>query len=92
MDFRTADEAGLRGLPDPDVLELTAGEDRVLVTHDVRSMPGHFAEHVRAGKGSAGVFLIPDRVPVALAIDDLVLIWSASDAAEWRNRLVWLPL
>jgi len=92
MDFRTAEEAALRGLPDPDVLELAAGEDRVLVTHDVRSMPGHFAEFVRAGMGSAGVFLIPDRVPVAVAIDDLVLIWSASDAAEWRNRLVWLPL
>jgi hypothetical protein len=26
------------------------------------------------------------------AIEELVLIWSASEAEEWMNRLLWIPL
>lgn len=33
------DEAGLQGVPDPDVLEKAAHEGRMLVTHDQRRMP-----------------------------------------------------
>jgi hypothetical protein len=39
-----------------------------------------------------GVFLIPQSLPRSRAIDELVLIWSASEADEWHNLLVWLPL
>jgi hypothetical protein len=28
----------------------------------------------------------------AAAIEELVLIWSASEADEWTNRLLWIPL
>jgi predicted nuclease of predicted toxin-antitoxin system len=44
IDFQTADEANLRGLPDPQVLALAAQENRILVTHDRRTMPRHFAD------------------------------------------------
>lgn len=30
--------------------------------------------------------------PIAVAIEELVLIWSASESDEWMNRLVWIPL
>jgi hypothetical protein len=32
-EFRTADEAQIRGLPDPEVLAATAREGRILVSH-----------------------------------------------------------
>ena len=48
--------------------------------------------NVNAEKHSAGVMLIPQRLDIGAAIDDLQLIWLASDASEWENRLVWLPL
>ena len=74
------------------MLALAAGQKRVLVSHDVGTMPDHFLAFRKAGKQSAGVFLISQSVPVARAIDDLLLIWLASGAPEWDDRLVWLPL
>ena len=46
IDFQTADAASLRRIPDPEVLALAAQEDRILVTHDRRTMPRHFAEFI----------------------------------------------
>jgi len=78
--------------PDPIVLALAAADDRILVSHDVHTMPGHFADFVRSAGSSPGLFLIPQRLPVVESIEQIVLIWSVSEAEEWRNTLVWLPL
>jgi len=64
----------------------------VVVSHDVGTMPIHFGAYVAAGKKSAGLFLVPQSLDVKTAIDELLLIWLASEASEWVNRLVWLPL
>ena len=46
IDIKTGFEAGLQGVPDPNVLDKAADEGRVLVTHDHRTMPRHFAEFI----------------------------------------------
>jgi len=92
VDFQTAQAAGLRGMTDAEVLVLAAEGQRVLASHDVGTMPVHFRAFRKAGKRSAGVFLIPQRLDIGTAIDELLLIWFASEAAEWENRLEWLPL
>lgn len=92
LDFLTAQAAGLRGMNDPEVLTLAAERQRVVVSHDVGTMPAHFRAFRSAGKQSSGVFLIPQRLDVGTAIDELLLIWLASEASEWLDRLVWLPL
>ena len=91
IDFKTANEAGLEGLKDPDVLALAAAEDRILVTHDIRFMPGHFAAFIQAAT-SPGVFLIPQNLPIAVAVEELLLLWSATESSEWINQIVCLPL
>jgi hypothetical protein len=35
--------------------------------------------------------MIPQNVPMAEAIDSLVLVWAASDSEEWVNRIASLP-
>lgn len=91
IDFRSADEARLRGVPDPQVLALAAEEGRILVTHDRRTMPRHFAEFIRE-HNSPGVFIIGQNVSVRAAIEELLIVWAASDREEWRNLIVALPL
>ena len=54
-------------------------------------MPGHFA-HYTTGATSSGVILLRAAIPISTAIEELSLIWSASDAEEWANRLMWIPL
>lgn len=92
LDFLTAYEAGLRGLDDLRVLALAAEQKRVLVSHDVGTMPAHFRAFRDAGKQCGGVVLIPQSLDIGTAINELLLVWMASEAAEWENRLVWLPL
>lgn len=92
LDFLTAQSGGLRGMNDPEVLALAAEHQRVLVSHDVGTMPAHFRAFRNAGKRSAGIFLVPQSLDVRTAIDELLLIWLASEASEWENRLEWLPL
>jgi len=92
LDFLTAQAAQLRGMSDPEVLELAAQQQRVLVSHDVGTMPSHFSAFKKSGKQSSGVFLIPQSFDVGMAIDELLLVWLASEASDWKDRLVWLPL
>jgi len=90
IDFRlTAGE--LRSLTDPEVLALAASEGRILVSHDRKTMPRAFAEFV-ASTHSPGVFIISQKVDHLAAIEALVLVWAASEAEEWANRICTLPL
>jgi predicted nuclease of predicted toxin-antitoxin system len=73
LDFQTAAAAGLVGVRDPEVLALAARDGRVLVTHDQKTMPRHVAAFV-ATTTSPGVLIIPQRLPIATAVEDLLLI------------------
>lgn len=92
VDFLTAQVAGLRGLHDSEVLALAAEQGRVLVSHDVGTMPAHFRRFRESGKRSAGLFMVPQHLSVGAAISELLLIWCSSELHEWENRLIWLPL
>jgi hypothetical protein len=92
IDFLSANDADLEGVPDPEVLALAAAQDRILVSHDFQTMPRHFGDFLQAGNSSPGVLLVPQRLPVGAAIEELVLIWAASDAGEWQNRILRIPL
>lgn len=91
IDFQTASEAGLGRLSDPEVLSIAAGQDRILVSHDRRTMPLHFAAFIQ-NNTSPGVFIVAQNVSVRKAIDELLLIWSCSKREEWTNLLVDVPL
>jgi len=91
IDMRTATAANLAGLKDPDVLATAAGENRVLVTHDHRTMPRHFAEFVRT-TASPGLIVVSQSLPVREVADDLILIWAATRPEELVNRITYLPI
>ena len=92
MDFLTANEAKLEGVPDPKVLALAAQQERILVSHDFQTMPQHFGDFLQTHGSSPGVLLVPQYLPIGEAIEELVLIWGASDAGEWENRILRIPL
>ncbi len=78
IDFLSAQRAALDGTSDPAVLGIAASQGRILVTHDFRTMPNHFAEFLAAGGSSPGGFLVKQHTPLASVIEDLVLVWTAS--------------
>lgn len=91
IDFRTAADAGLCGIDDLEVLARAAAEGRVLVSHDRKTMPRHFSEFT-ARQTSPGLIIVPQSLSVTAVVNDLILIWSATEAAEWVNRIGLLPL
>jgi len=91
FDFQTAHEVGLAGVADPEVLAIAAQAGRVLLTHDVRTMPQHFASFIEEHR-SSGVLVVPQSLPRRGVVEDLLLIWGAMESEEWINRIMSLPL
>ena len=91
IDIQSAKAAGIPSLDDLEVLRIAALSDRILVSQDRRTMPAHFARYATLAR-SPGVLLLRETVSIVAAIEDLLLIWSASERDDWVNHLVWIPL
>ncbi|MEH2359390.1 MULTISPECIES: DUF5615 family PIN-like protein [unclassified Nostoc] len=91
IDFQTALAAGLEGVKDSEVLAIAAQQRRILVSHDRKTMPSEFAEFITSNH-SAGVIIISQKLPVEVAIEELLIIWAISSAEEWVDRIAKLPL
>lgn len=90
IDFQSANEAGLEGIKDPEVLAIAAQDGRVLVTHDRKTMPIEFGQFITS-QTSSGVLILSQNLPISEAIDAILLIWEASTAEEWINQIVTFP-
>jgi hypothetical protein len=91
VDFIDADDGAVIGLPDPDVIGVAAESGRILVSHDRKTMPGHFARF-RGTRSCPGIIIVSQDLDIGAAIEDLLLIWAATDAEEWVDRLGFVPL
>ena len=80
------------GSDDPKLLAFCEQVGRLLVSLDRASMPDHVAAHISSGGRTSGVLLVTRRCSWRNLLDDLILIWSASEADEWRDTLHYLPL
>ena len=91
IDFKTATEAGLEGLPDSEILARSSFENRILVTHDRRTMPQHFARFIQESE-CPGVIVVSKKLEISAVIDELILIWAAAEAEEFTNSIKLFPL
>ena len=91
IDILDVKNADLRGTTDPALLELAAQESRIVVTHDRRTMTRYFLERAAAGKSTPGIFIVPQRAAIGEIVETLLLVWTASQAEEWRDQVVFLP-
>ena len=92
IDIVTVQGLGLRSTPDPEVLQWAADHGRVLVTQDVNTMTRYLFEAMRSGGPTPGVLFISRDVTIRQAIEDLLLVWTATTAEEWAGRYDFLPL
>jgi hypothetical protein len=76
---------------DPELLRYAEAEKLLFVTADRRTMPEHLAEHYAQGRHTWGVLLLKQGFAPARYIDDIVLIWHATEAEEWQDRVDYLP-
>lgn len=91
MDFVSAQEAELDGVPDSLLLDRAAAEGRVLVSHDRRTMIDRFRDHLAAGKSSPGLLIVSQGSAIADVVEALLYVWALSNPAELRDQAYYLP-
>ena len=91
LDAVTAFEIGMSRATDPQLLTRAAQEERIIVTHDRKTMPKHVADLMALGGNIAGVFVVPRSLPLGQAIEDLELMITCSANDEWVNIIRYLP-
>jgi len=91
IEFTTAQQVGVLGLGDPEVLAVAAQNGRLLITRDKATFPRHFADFI-ANNESSGVIVIPPHLTIAQIAEELFLVWLVMEAEEWVNRITYLPV
>jgi hypothetical protein len=81
-----------RGTLDPDLLLWCEANDFVLVTNNRKSMPVHLQDHLTTGHHVPGILTLNPHMTFGATIDQLLLIWGTSEAEEYRDLLLYLPL
>ena len=92
LDVITAHQVGLSNASDPEVLSWAAEQERILVTHDLKTIPKHAYERVEAGEVMPGVIAVPDLLAIGQAIEELATLIACSELHEWENLVIYLPL
>lgn len=83
---------GLGAAEDPALLLWAAAENRVLLTHDVNTMPNYAYERLEGGLPMPGLLVVPHALPIGRAIDELILIVECGEPNDFVSKVVYLPL
>lgn len=92
LDVIRAQDTVMYQASDPDLLTWAAREGRVLLTHDVRTVPGFAFERVYAGLSMPGVIVVDGGISVGLAIADLMLMIEVSLPGEFEDQVRYIPI
>jgi len=92
LDFVSVRDVGLAGLPDLVLLKWAANEQRIILTHDLKTMVRDANQLVAQGEAMAGVIFVPDRLGIGRAINDLVRVMEDTTESSMRNSVKYLPL
>ena len=90
IDFRRVREVRLKTAVDHEILEYASREGFVVVSHDVNTMPAAAFQRIEQGQAMAGLLMVKQTDPVGLIIENLLLIWHASELADWKDQVLFL--
>lgn len=85
IDIVRVQDVGLSGEYDPIILEWSAQEGRILLTHDVTTITHYAYERVRVKKPMPGVFEVGKDLSISTAIEDILLLAECSVEGEWEG-------
>jgi len=91
IDFQDAKAGDVIGVSDLNVLSIAARLGRILVSHDRSTMPAHFAQFLTT-RPSPGLIIVVQDLDIGRSIEELLLIWTATDIDEWQNKIGYVPI
>ena len=81
-----------KGTPDQDILLWIEHTGYILVTSNRRTIPAHLRAHQAAGHHVPGVLLLRRSASLRHIIEQMYLLWAASDAEEYTDQMLYLPM
>jgi predicted nuclease of predicted toxin-antitoxin system len=92
IDIVRLQDRGLSGVADPTVLDFALKENRILLTHDLETIPKFAYERVNAGQKIPAIILVKKELLIAQVIEEILLICECCDEIEFREKIFYLPL
>jgi hypothetical protein len=92
LDYVIIQETAMQGMQDQPLLSEAAVLHRVLVTHDLKTVPKHAYERVATGEPMPGIIAVPDDLPIGQAIEQLHIVVECAEENELENQVLYLPL
>jgi len=91
LKYAVVQETGLAGAADSTLLEWAAKNRHVTVTHDRATMLRAAFERMQSGQTLAGLVIVRKELPLARAIEDLVLLLECCTEQEVENQTLFIP-
>ena len=93
LDFiRAQDIPELKGQHDPVLLAWAAEQERILLTHDVRTITRYAYERIAAGEALPGVIEIRLTANMGKVIEDILTFLIAGNPADVENKVIYIPM
>ena len=81
-----------KGISDSELLAWIEESGYILVTANRRTIPEHVQAHYAAGRRIPGILFLKRGASLGQVIEQLYLLWAASDAKEYLDRTLYLPM
>ena len=92
LDYLLVRQIGMSGYSDLELLKWAAPENRIIVTHDKKTMIPQAEHRLKIREPMAGLIFVPRKMKVGSAISDLEIMVECSSQSELTNRIERLPL
>lgn len=92
LDVIRVQDLEISGADDDTVLAWAARAERVLLTHDQRTVPECAYRRLQKHEAVAGVIVVKDTLPLGTVIEDILLVSEATSMSDWANQVQHLPL
>ena len=92
LQVELAREVDLERAEDPEILEWSAQNSRVVLTHDRNTLVAFAHERTRAGLRMAGVLVVDDHASESIVAEQIVLLSAATTAEDWESQVHYIPL
>jgi len=91
-DIQIAQETEIYGQDDPTVLDYAARENRILLTHDARTIPYYAYERIQRGLHMPGIILVKGGKQISEAVDQIKAAVLFGYAQEYEDQVRYLPI
>jgi hypothetical protein len=82
----------MSGAPDDQLLAWLANENRILLTHDVQTMPRFVYERVTNNEAVVGVIAVHQNTPISVAVDEFEIMIGAGVLEDFQDQVKYIPV